>query len=74
VRERRAKKRRPPLDERRSTRQYGEHGDARRNPRHPQTYEFGDCMEDDGVTNEPIWMRLKLVIKNDEGLVDWIWL
>ncbi len=31
-------------------------------------------MEDDGVTNEPIWMRLKLVIKNDEGLVDWIWL
>ena len=35
------------------------------------TYEFADCMEDDGITNEPVWMRLKLTIKDDEVIADW---
>ena len=35
------------------------------------TYKFEDCMEDDGITNEPVWMRLKLVIQDDEVIADW---
>ena len=35
------------------------------------TYEFADCMEDDGITNEPVWMRLKLTIRDDEVIADW---
>ena len=35
------------------------------------TYKFEDCMEDDGVTDQPVWMRLKLVIQDDEVIADW---
>ena len=35
------------------------------------TYKYEDCMEDDGITNEPVWMRLKLVIQDDEVIADW---
>jgi N-methylhydantoinase B/oxoprolinase/acetone carboxylase alpha subunit len=28
-------------------------------------------MEDDGVTNEPVWMRLKLTVTDDEIIADW---
>ncbi|MBG99634.1 MAG: 5-oxoprolinase [Solibacterales bacterium] len=34
-------------------------------------YHFKDCMEDDGVTDKPVWMRLKLVVKDDEIIADW---
>jgi N-methylhydantoinase B/oxoprolinase/acetone carboxylase alpha subunit len=30
-----------------------------------------DCMEDDGIANEPVWMRLKLTVKDDEIIADW---
>ncbi len=28
-------------------------------------------MEDDGVTDQPVWIRLKLVVKDDEVIADW---
>ena len=28
-------------------------------------------MEDDGVTDQPVWMRLKLIVKDDEIIADW---
>ena len=31
-----------------------------------------DCMEDDGVTDKPYWMRLRLTIRGDEALCDWL--
>ena len=34
-------------------------------------YYASDCMEDDGVTDQPVWMRLKLVVKDDEVIADW---
>ena len=34
-------------------------------------YRFQDCMEDDGVTDQPVWMRLKLIVKDDEIIADW---
>jgi N-methylhydantoinase B/oxoprolinase/acetone carboxylase alpha subunit len=34
-------------------------------------YEASDCMEDDGITNEPVWMRLKLTVAGDEIIADW---
>ena len=35
-------------------------------------YEAQDCMEDDGVTDKPYWMRLRLTIKGDEAICDWL--
>jgi N-methylhydantoinase B len=35
------------------------------------TYEAADCMEDDGITNQPVWMRLKLTVAGDEIIADW---
>jgi 5-oxoprolinase (ATP-hydrolysing)/N-methylhydantoinase B len=35
-------------------------------------YEAQDCMEDDGVTDRPYWMRLRLTIKGDEAICDWL--
>jgi N-methylhydantoinase B len=35
------------------------------------TYEAADCMEDDGITNQPVWMRLKLMVAGDEIIADW---
>ena len=35
------------------------------------TYCASDCMEDDGVTDQPVWMRLKLVVREDEVIADW---
>ncbi len=34
-------------------------------------YEAADCMEDDGITNQPVWMRLKLIVAGDEIIADW---
>ena len=34
-------------------------------------YHASDCMEDDGVTDEPVWMRLKLIVRDDEVIADW---
>lgn len=34
-------------------------------------YYFEDCVEDDGVTNDPTWIRLRLVIKDDELIADY---
>lgn len=34
-------------------------------------YSFEDCMEDDGVTENPTFMRVTLVIKDDEILADY---
>lgn len=34
-------------------------------------YYASDCMEDDGVTDQPVWIRLKLVVKDDEVIADW---
>ena len=34
-------------------------------------YHASDCMEDDGVTDQPVWIRLKLVVKDDEVIADW---
>lgn len=34
-------------------------------------YLASDCMEDDGVTDRPSWMRLKLVVRDDEVICDW---
>src|SRR5439155_5346190 len=34
-------------------------------------YTAVDSMEDDGITNEPVWMRLKLTVKDDEIIADW---
>jgi N-methylhydantoinase B len=34
-------------------------------------YEASDCMEDDGITNQPVWMRLKLMVADDEIIADW---
>jgi N-methylhydantoinase B len=34
-------------------------------------YEANDCMEDDGFSKEPIWMRLKLTVQDDEVIADW---
>ena len=34
-------------------------------------YEAADCMEDDGITNQPVWMRLKLIVADDEIIADW---
>lgn len=33
-------------------------------------YSFEDCMEDDGVTTEPTWFRVTMVIRNDEIIAD----
>ena len=35
------------------------------------TYRASDCMEDDGVTDQPVWIRLKLVVRDDEVIADW---
>jgi N-methylhydantoinase B/oxoprolinase/acetone carboxylase alpha subunit len=35
------------------------------------TYWAEDCMEDDGVTSRPYYMRLKLVVRDDEVIADW---
>jgi N-methylhydantoinase B len=35
------------------------------------TYEATDCMEDDGVSDQPVWMRLKLIVSGDEIIADW---
>jgi len=35
------------------------------------TYEAADCMEDDGITDQPVWMRLKLIVADDEIIADW---
>jgi N-methylhydantoinase B len=34
-------------------------------------YTAVDSMEDDGITTEPVWMRLKLTVKDDEIIADW---
>ena len=34
-------------------------------------YHASDCMEDDGITDKPVWMRLKLVVRDDEVIADW---
>lgn len=34
-------------------------------------YYAQDCMEDDGVTDTPYWMRLRLTIRGDEAICDW---
>ncbi len=34
-------------------------------------YYASDGMEDDGVTDQPVWIRLKLVVKDDEVIADW---
>jgi N-methylhydantoinase B/oxoprolinase/acetone carboxylase alpha subunit len=34
-------------------------------------YQASDCMEDDGVTDRPVWIRLKLVIEGDRVIADW---
>jgi N-methylhydantoinase B/oxoprolinase/acetone carboxylase alpha subunit len=34
-------------------------------------YSFEDCMEDDGVTNEPTWIRVNLVVRDDEIIADY---
>jgi N-methylhydantoinase B len=34
-------------------------------------YEAADCMEDDGITDQPVWMRLKLIVADDEIIADW---
>ena len=35
------------------------------------TYRAEDCMEDDGVSPNPYYMRLKLVVRDDEVIADW---
>jgi len=35
------------------------------------TYCADDCMEDDGITDQPVWMRLKLTVAGDEIFADW---
>lgn len=35
------------------------------------TYCADDCMEDDGITDQPVWMRLKLIVAGDEIIADW---
>src|SRR5207248_10069325 len=35
------------------------------------TYRAEDCMEDDGVSPNPYYMRLKLVVRGDEVIADW---
>ena len=34
-------------------------------------YCFEDCVEDDGVTNDPTWIRLNLVVRGDELIADY---
>ncbi len=34
-------------------------------------YEASDCMEDDGISGQPVWMRLKLTVADDEIIADW---
>ncbi len=34
-------------------------------------YYFEDCVEDDGVTNDPTWIRLRLVVRDDELIADY---
>ena len=34
-------------------------------------YQARDCMEDDGITDQPVWMRLKLIVEDDEIIADW---
>lgn len=34
-------------------------------------YQASDCMEDDGITDQPVWMRLKLIVEDDEIIADW---
>lgn len=34
-------------------------------------YYAQDCMEDDGITRDPYWMRLRLTIRGDEAICDW---
>lgn len=34
-------------------------------------YRASDCLEDDGITNQPVWMRLKLIVKDDMVIADW---
>ncbi len=34
-------------------------------------YSASDCMEDDGVTDQPVWIRLKLVVRDDDVIADW---
>ena len=35
------------------------------------TYAASDCMEDDGIGNDPVWMRLNLIVADDEIIADW---
>jgi 5-oxoprolinase (ATP-hydrolysing)/N-methylhydantoinase B len=35
-------------------------------------YYAQDCMEDDGVTSNPSWIRLKLIIDGDRAICDWM--
>ncbi len=34
-------------------------------------YSAVDCMEDDGIGTDPVWMRLKLTVNDDEIIADW---
>jgi N-methylhydantoinase B len=34
-------------------------------------YYFEDCVEDDGATNDPTWIRLTLVVRDDELIADY---
>ena len=34
-------------------------------------YRASDCMEDDGIGNKPVWMRLNLIVADDEIIADW---
>jgi len=34
-------------------------------------YYFEDCMDNDGITDRPFWIRLKLTVKSDEIIADY---
>jgi N-methylhydantoinase B/oxoprolinase/acetone carboxylase alpha subunit len=34
-------------------------------------YEFVDCMEDDGITDRPVYIRVRVAIEDDEVIVDY---
>lgn len=35
------------------------------------TYDAHDCMEDDGIGSDPVWIRLRLIVKDEEIIADW---
>jgi N-methylhydantoinase B/oxoprolinase/acetone carboxylase alpha subunit len=35
-------------------------------------YYAQDCMEDDGITSDPYWLRLKLIIDGNQVICDWM--